>query len=66
MISGIAHGKGNHSDLTGLEKTAKSMMGTTICALSDAAAMPVLGFMKKFPEEFRMHIDQKVSIEVSV
>ena len=35
------------------------MMGTTICALSDAAAMPVLGFLKKFPDEFKAHIEQQ-------
>jgi len=62
MMSGIAHGKGNLQDLEDLDKTAKSMMGTTICALSDAAAMPVLGFMKKFPEEFRTHISEKLTI----
>ncbi len=62
MMSGIAHGNGNLQDLEDLEKTAKSMMGTTICALSDAAAMPVLGFMKKFPDEFKDHIHQKRSI----
>jgi len=62
MMSNIAHGKGNLQDLEDIQKTAKSMMGTTICALSDAAAMPVLGFLKKFPEEFRDHIHQKLSI----
>ena len=31
-------------------------MGTTICALSDAAAMPVQGFLKKFPEEIAAHL----------
>jgi NADH-quinone oxidoreductase subunit F len=31
----------------------------TICALSDAAAMPVLGFLKKFPAEFEAHIREK-------
>ncbi len=32
------------------------MMGATICALSDAAAMPILGFINKFPEYFDQYI----------
>jgi NADH-quinone oxidoreductase subunit F len=59
MMAGIEHGKGQARDLTDLESTSKNMMGTTICALSDAAAMPVLGFLKKFRGEFEAHINQK-------
>lgn len=59
MMAAIEHGKGNLTDLDDLKKTATAMMGTTICALSDAAAMPVLGFLKKFPDEFQAHIHQK-------
>ncbi len=29
-----------------------NMMGTTICPLSDAAAMPIQGFVTKFRSEF--------------
>ncbi|NBX81863.1 NADH oxidoreductase (quinone) subunit F [bacterium] len=56
MVKGIEHGEGTLKDFNDLQKTAKSMMGTTICALSDAAAMPVLGFLKKFPEEIKAHL----------
>jgi NADH-quinone oxidoreductase subunit F len=52
MIKNIDHGHGTKADIDNLNKTAKQMMGTTICALSDAAAMPVIGFLKKFPQEF--------------
>jgi NADH-quinone oxidoreductase subunit F len=55
-IEKIEHGKGLQIDLDDLKKTSKQMMGTTICALADAAAMPILGFMQKFPEEFESHI----------
>jgi NADH-quinone oxidoreductase subunit F len=34
-------------------------MGRTICALGDAAAMPVAGFIKHFRDEFQYHIDNK-------
>jgi NADH-quinone oxidoreductase subunit F len=52
MVSGIEHGKGSRKDIDDLKRTSKQMMGTTICALSDAAAMPVLGFLEKFPADF--------------
>lgn len=56
MMKNIEHGQGTERDFDGLQKTAKSMMGTTICALSDAAAMPVLGFLKKFSEDIKSHL----------
>ena len=37
----------------------KKIMGRTICALGDAAAMPVTGFIKHFRDEFQYHIDNK-------
>lgn len=61
MVKGIEHGEGTLKDFNDLQKTAKSMMGTTICALSDAAAMPVLGFLKKFPDEIKAHLKNSVS-----
>ncbi len=52
MVKALDHGEGTRKDIDDLKRTAKQMMGTTICALSDAAAMPVLGFLQKFPEDF--------------
>jgi len=59
MMRSIEHGHGRMKDFDDLQKTAKSMMGTTICALSDAAAMPVLGFLKKFPDEIKAHLKKE-------
>lgn len=56
MIDKIYHGRGRDRDITDLKKTAQQMMGVTICALSDAAAMPVLGFINKFESEIRSHL----------
>lgn len=56
IIEGIYHGHGKETDIADLKKTATNMMGMTICALADAAAMPVLGYLKKFPHEFEAHI----------
>ena len=46
-------GKATEADIAKLDNVAKNMMGTTICVLSDAAAMPVRSFLAKFPEEFQ-------------
>ena len=44
--------EGSVSDWELIQTVAQNMMGRTICALSDAAAMPALSFVKKFREEF--------------
>jgi NADH-quinone oxidoreductase subunit F len=36
---------------------AGNIMGRTICALGDAAAMPVRSFVKHFRSEFEHHIE---------
>ncbi len=36
---------------------AENMLGRTFCPLGDAAAMPIIGFVKKFREEFEAHLD---------
>src|ERR1017187_8716800 len=40
-------------------KLAENMMGRTFCPLGDAAAMPTLGFVKKFRKEFEDYIEGK-------
>jgi NADH-quinone oxidoreductase subunit F len=42
-----------------LDNVAESIMGRTICALGDAAAMPVRGMLKHFRAEFEHHITHK-------
>ena len=39
-------------DLATLDDVAGKIMGRTICALGDAAAMPVQSFLKQFRQEF--------------
>ena len=38
---------------------ADNIKGRTICALGDAAAMPVQGMLKHFRDEFVHHIEHK-------
>ena len=49
-------GGGRHEDIRLIEDLAKNMLGRTFCPLGDAAAMPTIGFVQKFREEFEMHL----------
>src|SRR3954470_11076657 len=59
MIDRIEHGKGKTEDLDLLNDLADNIQGRTICALGDAAAMPVRAFIKHYRDEFQYHIDHK-------
>lgn len=61
MIHRIANGQGKESDLKDLDEIAGNIMGRTICALGDAAAMPVQSFIKHFKHEFEAKIQQAVA-----
>ena len=58
MIMRIARGEGQVEDLDKLDEIAGNIMGRTICALGDAAAMPVQSFIKCFRDEFVAKIEQ--------
>ena len=59
MIHRIEHGKGRPEDLDLLNGVSDNIMGRTICALGDAAAMPVKSFLKHFRAEFEHHVAHK-------
>lgn len=59
MVNRIEHGQGRAEDLDLLDSVAGNIMGRTICALGDAAAMPVRGFLKHYRDEFAYHIEHK-------
>jgi NADH-quinone oxidoreductase subunit F len=59
MVHRIEHGKGRPEDLDLLNNVADNIQGRTICALGDAAAMPVRAFIKHFGDEFRLHIEHR-------
>jgi NADH-quinone oxidoreductase subunit F len=52
-------GFGTAKDIDNIRYLAENMMGRTFCPLGDAAAMPTLGFVKKFRKEFEEHLDGK-------
>jgi NADH-quinone oxidoreductase subunit F len=48
----LAQGKGEAGDVDLLANIANGIGGNTICALGDAAAWPMLGFITKFRPDF--------------
>lgn len=59
IVHRIEAGQGSMSDLDLLNDVADKIMGRTICALGDAAAMPVQSFLKYFRDEFVYHVIHK-------
>lgn len=57
VVHRIEHGLGRPQDLDLLDSVASRIEGHTICALGDAAAMPVRSFLKRFRDEFAYHIE---------
>ena len=62
MLCRIVDGKGRPEDIELLEEVSHKIEGRTICALGDAAAMPVWSFVKQFRHEFEYYIEHKRSI----
>ncbi len=56
VVHSILEGRGRLQDIELLLKVADNMKGRTICALSDAAALPVLSFVTKFRDEFEFYV----------
>jgi NADH-quinone oxidoreductase subunit F len=56
MLTRIVEGRGRPEDLQRLDDVASKIEGRTICALGDAAAMPVRSFLKHYRHEFEHYI----------
>ena len=65
MVTRIVEGKGRPEDLDLLDSVASKIEGRTICALGDAAAMPVRSFVKHYRHEFAYYIEHKRSLVAS-
>ena len=59
MVDRIEHGQGRMEDIDLLNSVADNIQGRTICALGDAAAMPVRAMIKHFRSEFIHHVEHK-------
>ncbi len=56
VVKRIVEGQGRMEDLDLLTDVSSNISGRTICALGDAAATPVLSFVKHFRPEFEYYI----------
>jgi NADH-quinone oxidoreductase subunit F len=52
----LENGKGRTTDIDLLADVSDNILGKSFCALGDAAAMPVLGAIKHFRDEFEYHV----------
>jgi NADH-quinone oxidoreductase subunit F len=59
VVHRIENGRGRMDDLALLDDVSDNIAGRTICALGDAAALPVKSFIKHFRDEFVHHIEQR-------
>ena len=62
VVKRIEDGKGRNEDLDLLLSVSDNIQGRTICALGDAAALPVKSFVTHFRDEFQHHIDHKTCV----
>jgi NADH-quinone oxidoreductase subunit F len=62
IINRIYNGKATLEDLQLLTDVSKKISGRTICALGDAAATPVLSFIKYFRNDFEDFIKHKKTV----
>jgi NADH-quinone oxidoreductase subunit F len=59
VVHRIENGEGRMEDLDLLSNVAQNISGRTICALGDAAAFPVMSFVKHFRSEFEYHVENR-------
>jgi NADH-quinone oxidoreductase subunit F len=59
VVDRIETGHGRSSDIDLLDSVSEDIQGRTICALGDAAAMPVRAMIKHFRNEFEYHVEHK-------
>ncbi|MDG2395784.1 NADH-quinone oxidoreductase subunit NuoF [Candidatus Thioglobus sp.] len=62
VLKRIMDGKGKAEDIDLLMGVQEKIMGNTICALGDAAAMPVESFLRNFRDEFEYYIEHGKSM----
>jgi NADH-quinone oxidoreductase subunit F len=58
ILRRIERGEGREEDLDVLLEVGRNMTGTTICVLSDSAAVPVASSIQKFRDEYLAHIHE--------
>lgn len=62
VLTRLVNGQGEYADLERLDHVARRIEGRTICALGDAAAMPVRSFLRHFRPEFEHYVEHGRSL----
>ena len=62
VLDRMVKGEGRPEDIDLLDRIAGNIAGNAICALGDAAAMPVQGMLRHFRHEFEYYIEHKRSM----
>lgn len=62
MLTRIVNGEGTLEDIDLLDTVAGNIKGRTICALGDAAAMPVQSFIQHYRQEFVHYVEHGCSM----
>ena len=57
IVDSIIDGRGRIQDISLMKQISDNMEARTICALSDSAAWPTVGFITKFRDEFEYYIN---------
>ena len=57
VVDRILDGRGQPGDVELINNVAGNMQGTTLCALGEFAANPIIATIKHFPEDFNAHIE---------
>src|SRR6202163_82351 len=59
MLDRFHAGGGSAEDIPLIDELSKNMLGKTFCPLGDAAALPTISIVKKWPQEFEDHLHGK-------
>jgi NADH-quinone oxidoreductase subunit F len=59
VFARLERGEGRTSDIDLLYDVSDNILGKSFCALGDAAAMPVMGAIKHFRDEFEFHVRER-------
>jgi NADH-quinone oxidoreductase subunit F len=61
ILQRFVDGGGRREDIALLRELSQNMLGRTFCALGDAAAMPTISIVDKFPEDFERRLSVSVA-----
>jgi NADH-quinone oxidoreductase subunit F len=59
ILTQMEHGEATMDQIDHLYHMCDMILGKSFCALGDAAAMPVMSFIRKFRDEFEFHVREK-------